>query len=110
MERRVFEVMLLAKTKIQIEAYLHNRMGYNITCSEAHPSRSGGYQGVIGLVTRERPNGWGIESMRFHGTNVVSCEIFTGHTRTPIVGAYLPPSTLEHLPDLYEALQHFKGM
>ena len=60
------------------------------------------------MVTRERPVGWGIESMRYHGPNVVSCEIITGLTRTPLVGAYLPLLIMEHLIDLEEALQHFR--
>ena len=94
MERRVFEVMLLAKTKIQIEAYLHNRMGYNITCSEAHPSRSGGYQGGAGLVMRGGGFSWGIDSTHYHRPNVVSCDIVAGITRTPLSGAYLLLSTL----------------
>ena len=50
-------------------------------------------------MTRERPDGWGIESMSFYGTNVVNCEIVTGHTWNLIVGAYLPLSTLDHLLD-----------
>ena len=40
---------------------------------------------------------------------MVSCEIVTWLTRNPLVGAYLLPSTLEHLPDVKEALQWFKG-
>ena len=60
-------------------------------------------------MTREWPDGWGIESTRFHGPNVVSCEIVTGPTQTPLVGAYFPPSTLEHLPYIKEALQRLKG-
>ena len=67
-----------------------------------------GYQGGVGLVTRERPARWGIEFTLYHGPNVVSCEIITGITRTPLVDAYLPPLTLEHLPDLEEALQYFR--
>ena len=62
------------------------------------------------MVTRERTNGWFIEFTRFHGPNVVSCNIFAGHTRTPLIGAYLPPLTMEHLPYFEEALQIFKGM
>ena len=30
-ECRFFDVMLLTKTKIQSEVYLHNRFGYNVT-------------------------------------------------------------------------------
>ena len=62
------------------------------------------------MVTRERTNGWVIEFTRFHGPNVVSCDIFAGHTRTPLIGAYLPPLTMEHLPYFEETLQIFKGM
>ena len=39
---------------------------------------------------------------------MVSCKLVTRLIRTPLVGAYLPPSTLEHLPDLEEALKRFK--
>ena len=40
---------------------------------------------------------------------MVNCEIFNGLTRTPLVGVYLPPLILEHLPDVEEALQRFRG-
>ena len=39
---------------------------------------------------------------------MVRCDIITGLTRTPLVGAYLPLLTLEHLPDLDEALKRFR--
>ena len=72
------------------------------------PTNGRGDQGGVRLVTRERPVEWGIESTRYHRTNVVSCELVTGIIRTPLVDAYLPPSTLEYLPDLEEALKSFK--
>ena len=59
-------------------------------------------------MTRERPFGWGIDSTRYHRLNVDIYEIFPGLTQTPLVGAYLHPSTLEHLPDLDESLQLFR--
>ena len=34
-------------------------------------------------------------------------EVVTGRKRTPLIGTYLPPSTLEHLPDLEEAMTRF---
>ena len=46
--------------------------------------------------------------MRYHGPNMVRCNIITGLTHTPLVGAYLPPLILEHLLDLEEALQRFR--
>ena len=103
-ERGFFDIMLLTKTKIQSETYSHNRLVYDVNCLTVRLSSSRGSQGGVELVMRERPVGWGIESMHYHGTNVVSCKIVTGLTRTLIVGAYLPPSTLEQLPELEEAL------
>ena len=47
--------------------------------------------------------------MCFHGPKLVSYKIVTGPTQTPLVGMYLPLSTLEHLPDVKEALQRFRG-
>ena len=108
-EREVFDMMMLTKTKIKSEAYSHNRLGYNVNFLAARPSSNRGTQGGVGLVTRERPVGWGVESTHYHGANVVSCNILTGLTWTPLVRAYLPPLTLEYLPDLEEALQRFSN-
>ena len=94
-ERGGFDEMLITKTKIQLEAYSHDRLSYNMICLAARPSSYGGAQGDIGLMKRERPVGWGIESTRYHGPNVASCKVFIGLTRTPLFGAYLPPLTLE---------------
>ena len=79
-------------------------------CSAAIPSSDGGAQGGVGLVIRERPNGWGIESTCLHGLNVVSFYVVTSHTRTPLIRMYLTPSILEHLPYFKEELQSFKGL
>ena len=49
-----------------------------------------------------------MESTRFHGTNVVSYEVVSTGKRTPLVGSYAPPSTLEHLPDIEEDLSRFR--
>ena len=64
-------------------------------------------QGLVHLVVRDWPQGWSVEEMCFRRLNVASCEIFTGGKRTPIIDAYLPPSTLEHLQELEEALKRF---
>ena len=53
--------------------------------------------------------GWSLELTCFRGLNVVSCEVVTGTYRTPIVGAYLLPSTLAHLSNLEEDLELFRG-
>ena len=61
-------------------------------------------------MTRQWTNGWGIESTRFYSLDMVSCKIVTRNTGTPLVSAYLSPSTLEHLPDFEEAPQTYKGL
>ena len=91
MEHRGFDVMVLTETKVQSEDYLHNCLGCDVACSMAHPSSARGSQGGVGMVTRERPVGWDINSTRYHGPNVVSYKIVTGLTLNPLVGLYLPP-------------------
>ena len=72
------------------------------------PTRSRGYQVSVGLMTRERPFGWVIESTHYHRPKMVICELVNGLVLTPLLGAYLPPSNIKHLPDLEEALKRFK--
>ena len=91
MERKGFYVMLLVETKIQTEEYFHNQLGHGVTCLEVLPPSAGEAQSGVDMVTRERPDRWGIESMRFHRPNMVSCKIVIVHTRTPIACVYLPP-------------------
>ena len=59
-------------------------------------------------MTRERPIEWGIESTLCHGSNVVNCDLVTGLTCNPLVGAYLLLQTLDQLPYLEESLKRFK--
>ena len=51
----------------------------------------------------------GFISVRFSGSNVVSYKILTSRQRNPIIGAYLPPSTLDQLPDIWESLYQLPG-
>ena len=55
-------------------------------------------------MSRENLEGWIVDSMRFCRPNVVSCKIVDGNRKTPLIGAYLPPPNLDHLPDLEESL------
>ena len=66
-------------------------------------------QGVVVLVMRERPDGWSVELMLFHGLNVVSCEVVSVRHHTPLIRSYLALSKLENLLDLEEALDIFLG-
>ena len=51
----------------------------------------------------------GFISVRFSGSNVVSYKILTSRQRNPIIRAYLPPSTLDQLPDIWESLYQLPG-
>ena len=57
------------------------------------------------LVTKSTPDGWHVEDTRFHGPNVLSCVTVSGPQRMPLIGAYLPTSSLAFLPLLESALQ-----
>ena len=95
-----FDAMLLTNTKITSESYFHNRLGYDMVCFPAVTTDTIRAQGVVGLVFIERPQGWGVESMRFHRPNVVSLEVISSGKRTPLIREYLPPTPLEYLPYL----------
>ena len=60
------------------------------------------------LLVREQPQVWSIELTHFYRMNVVRCEVITNGKRTLIIGAYFTNSTLDHLPDLDEALACFR--
>ena len=102
-----YDFMVVTETKIQDQVYCKNRLGYDVVVSQATPGPNGGAQGGVGLITREDKEGWDVESTRFHGPNVVSCVVVSGSKRMPMIGVYLPPSTLDHLPDLEEAINRF---
>ena len=99
-----FDLMVLTETNITNQAYCRNRLGYDVVCSPDITTDDGTVQGGVVLVVRYRPNGLSIKSTRFHGPKVASCKIIAGGKRTPLIGAYLSHSILEHLLDLEEAL------
>ena len=102
--------MLLAEMKIPDPVYCHNCLRYDVFLSEAKFTVAGGDQGGgVRLVLWERTEGWIVDSTRFHGPNMVSCEVIARYHQTPLIGAYLPLSTLDHLTDLGEALNRFLG-
>ena len=95
-----YNMVLLTYKKIPKEAYFHNHLGYNVVCYQAVVNTARGVQVGVGMVVRERSYRWSVELTRFHRGNMVICEIVSGGQQTPIIGAYLPLSTLEHLPDM----------
>ena len=103
------DLVVLTETKIATEYYTPNRLGYNVVCTKARPGPLGGAQGGVALVYREAADDWHLESTRHHGPNCISAIVVTGDVRSPVVGVYLPPSSLDSLPDLDEALARFPG-
>ena len=77
--------MILTEINIPDEAYCHNGIGYNVVCLPAATTASGGEQGGVGIVVQERPKGWSVESTRFHGSNMVSCEVISGGQMNPLI-------------------------
>ena len=59
----------------QTEACYNNRQGYGMRGAAARPSCVSVSQDGVGVGSQDRPNGWGSEYTRFHGTNVVSYKI-----------------------------------
>ena len=103
-----FDLMVLMETNIINQAYFWNKLGYNILCLWVITTSSGSAQGGVGLFVWDQPQFRSIESMCWHGPNVVSWEVVAGIKRLPIIGTYLPTSILEHLPYLEDAMTCFR--
>ena len=101
-----FDLMILTENNITKKAYCHNMIGYDMVCSQEITTWDCDAQGRVGMVAWYQTQVWSIELTRFHGMNVVICEVVSGKC-TPIIRAYLPTSTLEHLSDLTESLTRF---
>ena len=67
------------------------------------------HRGGVRIVSRAKPEEWIVDSTRLHGPNVVICKLVDGEQRMPLIGAYLSPSTLDHIPGLEESLNRFLG-
>ena len=65
--------------------------------------------GGVGIIIRKRPEVWDIDSTQFHEPKVVRFEFISGIQQAFRIGYYLPRTTLDHLPDLKEALNRFLG-
>ena len=80
-----FNLMVLTKMKTSMSLYFRNRLGYGIIYSTAQPASAGGAQGGVGLVSWGQVTVYSLELTRFQGPNVISCEVVTGTSQTPIV-------------------------
>ena len=86
-----FNLMILMDTKIIYQAYCQNRMVYDAVRLKEITTADGEAKGEVVMISRNRPQVWSIELTRFHGPNMVSCEVVT-RKWTPLIGAYTPPS------------------
>ena len=100
--------MVLTDTNITEQYFCHRSLGYNVVCLPISITSVESTKGRVRLFFCDQLQGWSVESTRFHGTNVVSCEVVTNIKRTVIIGVYLPPYTLEHLIDLEDSLIRFQ--
>ena len=107
------DVVLMTETRIplipELGRGIHpNRIEpYKIHCTYSTHKNQGGLALAVRDDGSERTKHWSVESLVRHGPNVLSCLLITGTQRTPLIGAYLPPSSLDDLPDLEAALQRF---
>ena len=76
---------------------------------QGNSHRGQGSSGGVIIVLQELTERWIVESTLFHGPNIVSDELVYGDHITLLIRRYLPPSTLDHLPDLEDALNRFLG-
>ena len=102
-----FDLMILTETKITDQAHFRNMMGYDVILSKVITTADGNTQGGVGIIIREKPQVWNIDYTHFHGPNTVSCDVIT-RKRTPLIRAYTPLYTLDHLQYLADALTHFR--
>ena len=82
---------------------------YDISCSTAMATEGRKAKSGVGIFSGERPYTCFVESMCFHGPNMVSCKIVSGALRNPLIEAYLPPSIIYKLMDLEGAINRFPG-
>jgi hypothetical protein len=81
------DIAILTETKITDECYTRHSSGYEIRSSKARRSSQGGFA----ICWRDSEVSQ-TEGIRFHGPNVVSCEVTSGQKRWLVLGAYIPPS------------------
>ena len=62
-------------------------------------------QGGVALVWDKDHNGFEVEKVKIRHPNMLTFELITGKQRFHVVGCYLPPSSLELLEPVIDALQ-----
>ena len=59
--------------------YCKAAFGITLHAMRQHSPCPGDPRGRVGLVSHEQPEGWIVESMHFHGPNVVICKVVSGN-------------------------------
>ena len=80
------DVGFLTETKLSTDKHTKSQDGYMVTAMKV-AGRTGG----VALVHRQ-PEGWGLESTRIFGENVIKTTLVCGRQRKILIGAYIPPS------------------
>jgi len=86
MEQANVDVGLLTETKLATDKYTKSAMGYTVSATKAV-----GMNGVVALV-HWLGKGWGLESIRGFGPNVIRATLVSGQRRWYVIGGYIPPS------------------
>ena len=86
MEEMNVDVGFLTETKLTSDKHTKSQDGYVVTATKV-AGRTGG----VALVHR-RAEGWGLESTRIFGENVIKTTLVCGRQRKILIGAYIPPS------------------
>ena len=86
MEQANVDVGLLTETKLSNDMYTKSAMGYTVSATKAV-----GMSGGVALVHRQG-KGWGLESIRSFGPNVIRATLVSGQRRWYIIGGYISPN------------------
>ena len=98
------DVAVLTEAKLSTELYPKQDEHYDIQASKSKFN-----QGGIALISKKGKDRWSLESVQFHGPNVVSFQIKTGELRYSFVGAYIPPDDDETCEHIDQALRRFQS-
>lgn len=93
---------ILTEAKLTDGIYTRFSSGYNVVATSARVHNQGG----VALFYKNSPD-WQVESVRYHGPNVISFQLVAASRRWGVVGAYIPPSdldTVEFITQAFEAL------
>jgi hypothetical protein len=102
MDQMKVDLGILTEAKLTDGIYTRCSSGYSVVATSARVHNQGG----VALFYKNSPD-WQIESVRYHGPNVISFQLVAASRRWGVVGAYIPPAdlkTVEYITQAFEAL------